>query len=363
MFMINLIRRFRNKLKTMTPTAQAVILIVIRCIFAFAILAIFRALDFGGLVATLITAVFLVRAFVSAVKFRKEKMAVLNAVKSLLKHLDECDTMRSERIKTLFYNSQRYLSWKSDFDIARSRFHSVKDNKHLVFGAIYFVVATATLVTAWLTPFYIFFLLLTIIFHHLYWLEIENFSGSTAVQYIGAADFSKITDGACPLCAGEIEANIDEAKFKEKTATFENIVLAKIQPPPALSKYDEITSFTESVDPSISTVQYKDGSTSTEQVKTYKNNYTVKRVKYLYEVPFTCKCCGFEWVGEVEGDAPAPAEQNTTVNNISNITNVYEAEKTIPPIYCVYCGGKNKGEATKCEHCSGILAKPSDPAS
>ncbi|MCL2862374.1 MAG: hypothetical protein FWE22_08195 [Firmicutes bacterium] len=93
---------------------------------------------------------------------------------------------------------------------------------------------------------------------------------------------------------------------------------------------------------------------------------------YISDVTRKCKVCGDVSKQEEVSDNPPKEETATNIHieklNIENVDKINVekmnvAIKTQPPlpfIYCVYCGGKNKGEALKCEHCGSALLKLSD---
>ncbi|MDR1094546.1 MAG: hypothetical protein LBL66_10415, partial [Clostridiales bacterium] len=93
----------------------------------------------------------------------------------------------------------------------------------------------------------------------------------------------------------------------------------------------------------------------------FEGVYNIKRVSYWYNVPATCKSCGEAVVLERKGRDPAETADTATHIHVENMSvdNVETVQiqqpDPLPPIFCPFCNGKNKGEATKCEHCGGKI--------
>jgi len=94
---------------------------------------------------------------------------------------------------------------------------------------------------------------------------------------------------------------------------------------------------------------------------------------HYYDVTRKCDVCNEVSEFLEQSDTPpqvAPIINNTTHNttniHVENMTaqkiadtvNVeIKAPPPLPFVYCQFCGGRNKGEVTKCEHCGGTIFK------
>jgi len=112
----------------------------------------------------------------------------------------------------------------------------------------------------------------------------------------------------------------------------------------------------------ISTDIVKEYDKSKNQVVTMAI-YQVKWTHHEYEITRKCPRCGYDWKTIEDLPEPPTSQINNVhiekVDKIEHTThNTIMAPKPLPHVYCVSCGGKNKGENTKCEHCGAPLLKP-----
>jgi DNA-directed RNA polymerase subunit RPC12/RpoP len=98
-------------------------------------------------------------------------------------------------------------------------------------------------------------------------------------------------------------------------------------------------------------------------------------MKYLYVATYKCTKCKHEWTVDKkydykidEVDLPQYKSMQSgvnvhietfnterLVNNIETLNIENNEAPPLPHVFCQFCGGKNLGEATKCEHCGGRI--------
>jgi len=126
---------------------------------------------------------------------------------------------------------------------------------------------------------------------------------------------------------------------------------------PKLSQMDEVIDTRK---------EWVTGSSATSNNGHWKIHYTIKRTHYEHDVTRKCKQteieCGYEWTRKEDLLEPH-GQGKPQVINIENVeqlhaTTIVNNPKPLPHIFCVHCGGKNKGESLKCEHCGAGLLKP-----
>ncbi|MCL2796923.1 MAG: leucine-rich repeat protein [Firmicutes bacterium] len=85
------------------------------------------------------------------------------------------------------------------------------------------------------------------------------------------------------------------------------------------------------------------------------NEFTaqIKFTHHVHKVTRDCEQCGYRW--ENEEDLPS-VETQSSPQTVIYAGSVSVAKPDLPHVYCEFCHGKNKGEATRCEHCGNNLA-------
>jgi len=153
----------------------------------------------------------------------------------------------------------------------------------------------------------------------------------------------------CIKCGGSAE--IIESKFNRTETEMKEVVIQ--------GKYSgdgEVISVTQ---------RYNQSKQQTETVAHVKFTY------HIYDVKRKCGTCGDISESEEASDTPPEVVGNITNIHIENLTaekvadtiqnnvNIEYNEAPPPPplphVFCQFCGGKNKGEATSCEHCGGKI--------
>jgi major membrane immunogen (membrane-anchored lipoprotein) len=253
------------------------------------------------------------------------------------------DDERTEKQKQLFYNSTRYKTWQDKIQQKRKR------NKVSVISSMVCAIVSACVAFTPVPATSIIGLVAILVL---------MFIVSRPYPLLEQANDLEIMS-TCDKCAGDLEFFWDRATFDSEKVEYETITLKEGQKP-QLAEYDEITS-TNVINKRVSVNKFgveTDGYNRGE-IHHIENRteyiYTIKRVSYWYNVPTKCASCDEESTALKKGSRPKQTQQASVTVHIENY---HEVKKDLPHIFCVHCGGKNKGENTTCEHCGAGLLKP-----